>query len=113
MNTPQKNEALKNRKVFTDEKRYFNVPSKIFVGFIGLGFAMFFISKILSIFFTAVTLTTLYIIHKDDPDAFTFAIASLFRPLFYAVGNPQAIAVKIVVEEHDETLTFVNNLSPN
>jgi len=111
MDTPKKNESLKNRKVFRDEKRIAGVPSKIFIGFLGISGAMCFLNIYLGAFFGVVILTTLYVIHKDDPDAFAFVTASLTRPMFYTVGNPDKLSVKIVDENIDESLTFTPQLS--
>lgn len=111
MDMPKKNEALKNRKVFKDEKRIAGIPSRIFVGFCGMAGAMAFLNIYLGIFFGVVMLTTLYVIHKDDPDAFAFVTASLTRPMFYHVGNPEKMSVKIVDENIDDSLTFTKNLN--
>ncbi len=109
---PQKNPALKNRKVFVEEKRIIGIPSVYVAGMIGFSFGFCMLNVFLGVFFGVVMITTLYVIHRDDPSAMVFVTSALYRPSSYYVGLPEHIGVMIVDEsiEDPDSYTFINHL---
>lgn len=103
-----RNPNLKNKAVFTQHHMIWGIPSRVFVGTLFLTFfSAFVFCKYLplwigipaSLVLAFVILLPVYLIHKEDPEAYIVWMRSLFAPFRLSAGRSVRRRVLILVPD--------------
>ena len=110
------NPDLKNRRVITHQKLILGIPAKVFLGvsvlaMIGvLAFFIYlpkFIAVLASVLLIFIFITPLYIVHKDDVEAWQIYIKLIFqRGSRFSAAQYQARRVSVLSVDSDNEIGF-------
>ncbi|HBO8052927.1 TPA: hypothetical protein L5C56_006480 [Pseudomonas aeruginosa] len=91
MQHPQLNPDLENKSAFVQRRESFGIPTKIWVGVMGMGLIALFgslyifgvwLGLLVGTVMCLVITMPVFMIHKEDPDAWIFWLQSLTAPDF-------------------------------